>query len=233
MPGGNQLWLKDFEQKMDVKIDFTFEGTTNFVVEKHPNSELFALIDKEQVKKSIIEADLSKPYFTLLDVPVQVTADFDRDPIAAIKVFLEYDEEDEQGGGRKRQVEEFLFDSNEDRYYFRVVMARDGPTARPRTSTRTAARSSTRRAPNPRSSHQSPRTTGTYHRVRPAQLRERRGLLGRHSAGCRAAGAGLVPLSGRRPGFGHRRRGPAPGRTPRGAGSPTPGSRASPNTNTI
>lgn len=124
MPGGNQLWLKDFEQRMDVKIDFTFEGSTNFVVEKHPNSELFAVIDKEQVKRSIIEADLSKPYFTLLDVPVQVTADFDRDPIAAIKVFLEYDQEDEQGGGRKRQVEEFLFDSNEDRYFFRVVMAR-------------------------------------------------------------------------------------------------------------
>lgn len=124
MPGGNQLWLKDFEQKMDVKIDFTFEGSTNFIVQKHPNSELFAVIDKEQVKKSIIEADLSKPYFTLLDVPVQVTADFDRDPIAAIKVFLEYDQEDEQGGGRKRQVEEFLFDSNEDRYFFRVVMAR-------------------------------------------------------------------------------------------------------------
>lgn len=124
MPGGNQLWLKDFEQSMDVSIDFTFEGSTNFVVEKHPNSELFAVIDKEQVKKSIIEADLSKPYFTLLDVPVQVTADFDRDPIAAIKVFLEYDQVDEQGGGRKRQVEEFLFDSNEDRYFFRVVMAR-------------------------------------------------------------------------------------------------------------
>lgn len=124
MPGGNQLWLKDFEQSMNVSIDFTFEGATNFVVEKHPNSELFAVIDKEQVKKSIIEADLSKPYFTLLDVPVQVTADFDRDPIAAIKVFLEYDQEDEQGGGRKRQVEEFLFDSNDDRYFFRVVMAR-------------------------------------------------------------------------------------------------------------
>ncbi|WP_309065912.1 hypothetical protein [Microbacterium sp.] len=124
MPGGNQLWLKDFEQRADATIDFTFEGTTNFLVEKHPTSELFAVIDREQVKKSIIEADLSKPYFTLLDVPVQVTADFDRDPIAAIKVFLEYDQEDEKGGGRKRQVEEFLFDSNEDRYFFRVVMAR-------------------------------------------------------------------------------------------------------------
>ena len=124
MPAGNQLWLKDFEQSMDASIDFTFEGSTNFVVEKHPNSELFALIDKEKVKNSIIEADLSKPYFTLLDVPVQVTADFDRDPIAAIKVFLEYDHEDEKGAGRKRQVEEFLFDSNDDRYFFRVVMAR-------------------------------------------------------------------------------------------------------------
>jgi hypothetical protein len=124
MPGGNQLWLKDFEQRMDVAIDFTFKGTTNFLVEKHPNSELFAVIDKEKVKNSIIEADLSKPYFTLLDVPVQVTADFDHDPIAAIKVFLEYDQEDERGAGRKRQVEEFLFDSNDDRYYFRVVMAR-------------------------------------------------------------------------------------------------------------
>ena len=68
---------------------------------KHPNSELFALVDPEQVKKSIIEADLSQPYFTLLDVPVQVTADFDRDPIAAIKVFLDYDQKDDQSGTHK------------------------------------------------------------------------------------------------------------------------------------
>ena len=125
MAAGNQLWLKDFRQEMDVEIDFSFTGRTNLTVEKHPNSELFALVDPEQVKKSIIEADLSQPYFTLLDVPVQVTADFDRDPIAAIKVFLDYDQKDDQSGTHKRQTEEFLFDSNEDRYYFRTVMARN------------------------------------------------------------------------------------------------------------
>ncbi|MBK7820432.1 MAG: hypothetical protein IPJ61_04995 [Tessaracoccus sp.] len=120
----NQLYLEDFSQTMEADIDFSFEGATNFVVEKHPSSGLFDMADPERIKKCITEADLSKPYFTLLDVPVQVTADFERDPIAAIKVFLEYDQMDEQGGGRKRQVEEFLFDSNDDRFYFRVVMAR-------------------------------------------------------------------------------------------------------------
>ena len=124
MPGGNQLWLKDFSQEMNSEIDFSFSGSTNFTVEKHPNSELFAMIDPEQIKSSIIEADLSTPYFSLLDVPVQVTADFDRDPIAAIKVFLDYDQHDDQSNTRKRQTEEFLFDSNQDRFFFRTVMAR-------------------------------------------------------------------------------------------------------------
>ncbi|MGB0113399.1 MAG: hypothetical protein WBP59_09290, partial [Ilumatobacteraceae bacterium] len=114
-----------FKQESNNEIDFTFHGTTNFTVRKYPNSELFALIDPEEVKKSIIEADLSQPYFTLLDVPVQVTADFDRDPIAAIKVFLDYDQQDDQSNTHKRQTEEFLFDSNDDRYFFRTVMARN------------------------------------------------------------------------------------------------------------
>lgn len=126
MPGGNQLWLKDFEQSMSQDIDFSFTGRTSLTIERRPNSELFAEIAPEEIKNSIIEADLSQPYFSLLDVPVQVTADFDRDPIAAIKVFLEYDEVDEKNANqRKRRTEEFLFDSNDDRYFFRTVMARN------------------------------------------------------------------------------------------------------------
>ncbi len=127
MPGGNQLWLKNFNQSMESEINFKFEGSTNFTVQRYPTSQLYELVDAEDFKNSIVEADLSQPYFSLLDVPVQVTADFDRDPIAAIKVFLDYDQLDERvtPPQRKRRTEEFLFDSTEDRHFFRTIMARN------------------------------------------------------------------------------------------------------------
>jgi hypothetical protein len=121
----NQFYLKEFTQEMGGEIDFTFTSRSNLTVTKNPNSQLFTLVDPEQIKNTIVEADLSKPYFHLLDVPVRVTANFDKDPIAAVKVFLDYDEKDDQTGEQKTQTAEFLFDSNDDVFYFRTVMARD------------------------------------------------------------------------------------------------------------
>jgi hypothetical protein len=123
-PAGNQLWLKNFEQSMAGSIDFTFEASTNLTVHRHPNCELFAILDTKEVEDAIVTVDLSTPIFGLLDVPVTVNADFATDPIAAIKVSLEYDEQDDISGERKVRKEEFVFDAPDQRYWFRVVKAR-------------------------------------------------------------------------------------------------------------
>ena len=121
----NQMYLKDFTQEMKGSIDVTFNARTNITVQRHPNSGLLALITPQELAASISEADLSQPYFTLLDVPVRVTANFDTDPIAAIKVFLDYDQKDDKSGEVKKKTEEFVFTSNDKTYHFRTIMARD------------------------------------------------------------------------------------------------------------
>ncbi len=121
---GNQLWLKDFNQSMEGSIDFKVTSRTNLTVTKHPNSALYELITPEEVERNIIEADLNTPIFHVLDVTVVVNADFERDPIAAVKVMLVYDQTDERTGERKFKAEEFLFDTAKETRRFRTTMAR-------------------------------------------------------------------------------------------------------------
>ena len=122
---GNQLWLKEFSQEMSAEIDFTLTARQNIEITRHPNISLFSILPPAEVKKCIIEADLSQPYFSILDVPVMVTANYERDPIAAIKVFIDYNEVDDRSGRHRVHTEEFLFDTGEEQHRFRTVMARN------------------------------------------------------------------------------------------------------------
>ena len=124
-PPANQLWLKDFKQEWKKEIDFTFTARQNLEISKHPNTSLFSIIPPAEVKKRIIEADLSQPYFHIMDVPVRVTANMEKDPIAAIQVFMEYDQTDEKTGQKKTHSEAFTFDKGDEVFRFRTVMARD------------------------------------------------------------------------------------------------------------
>jgi hypothetical protein len=125
MPAGNQLWLKNFSQEMEGSIDFTVDAKSNITVDRYPNSQLFALISPEEIKKTIHEADLSQPIFNLLDVPVRVTANFDTDPVAAIQVNLAYDEKDDKTGEAKTRRDSFTFQKGDEVFHFRSVMAKD------------------------------------------------------------------------------------------------------------
>lgn len=120
----NQLWLKDFKQTMDGSLDFKISAQTTTTIRKFPNAGLDTAIPREEIEKRIVEADLSKPIFSFLDVPIRVNADYAADPIAQIKVFCSYDETDEVTHIRKTERQTFDFDTGTEKKFFRAVMAK-------------------------------------------------------------------------------------------------------------
>lgn len=124
-PPANQLWLKEFTQEMEGEIDFQISARQNIEIPVNPNTSLTSLIAPAEIKKRIVEADLSKPYFTILDLPVKITANFERDPIAAIQVFFSYKQKDDRTGEVKEAADAFTFDTGDETFRFRTVMAKD------------------------------------------------------------------------------------------------------------
>ena len=125
-PNGNQSWLKTLtHEEIQGQLDFQVTYRSNITVTKNPNCLLFEVLTPDQVKQRIIEADLNKPEFQALDVPVRVTADFDSDPIAAIKVVLEYNQHDDTSGDQRVHSDTFLFQTGKEIPRFQVTMAKD------------------------------------------------------------------------------------------------------------
>jgi hypothetical protein len=123
-PPANQLWLKEFSQEIEGEIDFSITARQNIEIPVNPNTSLTSLIAPAELNKRIVEANLSQPFFSILDVPIKVTANFEHDPIAAIQVFCDYKQTDERTGQVKAHTEAFTFDTGNETYRFRTVMAR-------------------------------------------------------------------------------------------------------------
>ncbi|RCG29802.1 hypothetical protein DQ384_19750 [Sphaerisporangium album] len=124
--GGNQLWLKDFTQSMKGTIDFTLDGRLSQPVNVQPNAKLFDMIDPAVLQARTVEADLNTPIFHRLDVPVRVTAEFEKDPIHTVQVHLDYRQTDDRPGHNetKTRSETFDFTTGREVYYFRTTMAK-------------------------------------------------------------------------------------------------------------
>ncbi|MET8161534.1 hypothetical protein ABZT47_34690 [Sphaerisporangium sp. NPDC005289] len=124
--GGNQLWLKDFTQSMKGTIDFTLDGRVSQPVSVHPNAKLFEVIDPGVLSALTVEADLNTPIFHRLDVPVRVTAEFEKDPIHTIQVHLDYRQTDDRPGHAETKAasQTFDFTTGKEVYYFRTSMAK-------------------------------------------------------------------------------------------------------------
>jgi hypothetical protein len=120
----NQLWLKNFTQDMEGSFGFSATYNKNFVVTKNPSSTLEGMISKEDYQAAILEADLSVPYFQILDAQVAVTADFANDPIAAIIVHCEYKQTDETTGMVRQHSDDFKFTTGQEQYRFQAFMAK-------------------------------------------------------------------------------------------------------------
>lgn len=124
-PANNQLWLKNFTQDMEGHFDFQISASSNITVTKYPNSALSTLLPASLVASKIITADLSQPYFQILDVSVQVTADYVNDPIAAITVTLSYVQTDDNTQQGYNYSKTFVFSTGTEVYRFQTTMAKD------------------------------------------------------------------------------------------------------------
>jgi hypothetical protein len=120
----NQLWLKNFTQDMEGSFGFSATYNKNIVVTKSPNSMLEGMIGKDAYQHSILEADLSVPYFQILDAAIAVTADFQNDPIAAIVVHCEYKQTDEMTGDVRQHTDDFKFVTGQEQFRFQAFMAK-------------------------------------------------------------------------------------------------------------
>lgn len=123
--GGNQVWLKDFEQSMDVDIDFSLDGRISQPINAYPNALLYEVVTPEVMAKRTSTADLNTPYFHVLDVPVRITANFEKDPIAVVKVTLDYHQTDDPTGEVKSARKTFTFTTGSEVFYFRTTMAKN------------------------------------------------------------------------------------------------------------
>ena len=123
-PPSGSLFLRPRSQEN--QVDFHISYDKNVPVIKNPNRALLDIMSASDVTKCIVTADLSDPYFQILDVAVRVTADFQTDPIAAINVFLDYDQKDDITGEHKKYTKEFTFLNGTEVFNFRTVMAKSG-----------------------------------------------------------------------------------------------------------
>jgi hypothetical protein len=110
----------------------TLEGTVDItlrrsdVVEKqiHPNGQLGGLLTPAEVKRVTRVLDLGQPTFQELAVNVQANVDFEHDPVFGLKVFCEYDQQDDKRNVRVRKAHEFLIRDADHVDRFRVLMAK-------------------------------------------------------------------------------------------------------------
>jgi hypothetical protein len=122
-PTDQRNWMKP-GQSMTGTLDVEITYDKNIPVTKNPGCSLLTLCTAEEAKQRIVMADLSDPYFQILDVSVQVTADFENDPIAAIKIFMDYNQTDEATGQAKTETQEYMFTTGKEVYRFQTVMAK-------------------------------------------------------------------------------------------------------------
>ncbi|WP_086766237.1 hypothetical protein [Streptomyces bobili] len=127
--GGNQLWLKEFKQTDIREFGMTFHGSLARPFSANPNAALVAMVTKPQLEKAFTTADLNTPIFHTLQVPVRVTADFEKDPIAGIQVTLDYRQTDDRTGDVKAFSQTYDFVKGDETYYFRTTLAKDAQGA--------------------------------------------------------------------------------------------------------
>jgi len=122
-------WLRENEQEMSGRIDVRFHRSD--VIEQwiHPSSQLSVVLSPDEIKRQTTYVDLGNPFFSELDVTINANVNFADDPVYALKVFIDYDQQDEIRGVRVKRAKEFLFRSADQIARFRQVMAKDASGA--------------------------------------------------------------------------------------------------------
>lgn len=102
------------------------EITRSQLVEKvvNPSVQFSQAIKAEEIKALTSYLDLSNTFFQELDVTVNANVNFVQDPVFALKVFMEYDQQDEVRNLHIKKAKEFLFKTADQAARFRQIMAK-------------------------------------------------------------------------------------------------------------
>ncbi len=105
-------------------IDMTI--TRSQLVKKacNPNALLFQALTPEEIKANTVYVDLSQTFFQELDVTVYPNVNFTDDPVFALKVSLDYDQQDQIRNEHIKRAKDFIFRQSDQIGRWRVVMAK-------------------------------------------------------------------------------------------------------------
>ena len=116
--------ISDLTGSITDTIDITMERSSVIRVTKNPNGTLAKDLTPEDVKKAVTYLDLSDPYFKELPVRVRANVNFERDPVYGLKVFLDYDQNDDRIPRAVKGSKTMLFTSADQVQSFRQILAR-------------------------------------------------------------------------------------------------------------
>lgn len=125
----NNKWLKEIEKELTGEIDIRINRSDVIEHNVNPNSQLGEVLTPDEIARQTLYVDLGNPFFSELDVTVNANVNFADDPVYALKVFLDYDHQDDVRGVRVKRAKEVLFRSADEVGRFRQIMAKDSSGA--------------------------------------------------------------------------------------------------------
>lgn len=105
-------------------INITLERSSVIQVTKNPNGQVAHDLTPEEIKKAITYLDLSDPFFKELPVRVRANVNFSRDPVYGLKVFLDYEQQDDRIPKLVKGSKTMLFTSADQVQSFRQILAK-------------------------------------------------------------------------------------------------------------
>ena len=123
-PNKEVFGLSELTASITDTININLEKSSVIRVTKNPNGTLAKDLTEQDIKKAITYLDLSDPYFRELPVRVRANVNFERDPVYGLKVFLDYDQNDDRIPRRVKGSKTTLFTSADQVQSFRQILAR-------------------------------------------------------------------------------------------------------------
>lgn len=117
-------WLKDIEREVSGSIDLRIQRRDVIEKKVNPNAQLVTLLTPAELASHTTYLDLSQTVFQELDVKLNANVNFEADPVFALKVFIDYDQEDELRNVTVKRSKEFLFRTGKEVHRFRQLMAK-------------------------------------------------------------------------------------------------------------
>lgn len=117
-------WLTEIEKEVTGTIDVTIRRRDVVKKAVNPNAQLARMLTPQEVKTHTTYLDLSQAAFQELDLKINANVNFAADPVFALKVFIDYNQNDEMRNVVVAKSKEFLFRTGSEVHRFRRTMAK-------------------------------------------------------------------------------------------------------------